>query len=173
MKSIRFFLSIVILSTITLMAFLSALNGYRDSMAKAEQLFDSELENKAHLLSIAYSAHQNNNKNRIDVSSNDTDYDNSGNGIIQADEFFAFQIWHDEQLLLHSSHVPEVAIARFEQGFQSRNFLEHRWRVYSYNNQNSNLWIFTAERMDIRYVLAENIVLETILPVVIMLFGFP
>ena len=40
------------------MAFLSALNGYRDSMNKAEQLFDSELLDKAHLLSIAYSARQ-------------------------------------------------------------------------------------------------------------------
>lgn len=169
MKSIRFFLSIVILSTITLMAFVSALNGYRDSMTKAEQLFDSELENKAHLLSIAYSAHQKNNKNRTDVSENGTEYDNSGNGIIQADDFFAFQIWHKEQLLLHSPHVPKVAIAHFEQGFSNRNFLDHRWRVYSYNNSDSNLWIFTAERMDIRYVLAENIVLETIIPVVIML----
>ncbi|NOQ80223.1 MAG: hypothetical protein GQ546_12580, partial [Gammaproteobacteria bacterium] len=56
MKSIRSFLVIVILSTITLMAFLTALNGYHDSMAKAEQLFDSGLIDKAHLLSIAFSS---------------------------------------------------------------------------------------------------------------------
>ncbi len=158
MKSIRFFLSIVILSTITLMAFLSALNGYQDSMDKAEQLFDSELVDKAHLLSIAFSAsikHQNVQPKPSNRSSNKV--------------FFTFQIWQNDKLLLTSPQAPKIAIARFEQGFQDRNFLNHRWRAYSYYNKESKLWIMTAERIDIRYVLAENIVLETILAVVIML----
>ena len=51
MSSIKTFLLIVILASLTLMIFLSALNGYRDSLVKAEQLFDSELVDKAHLLS--------------------------------------------------------------------------------------------------------------------------
>ncbi len=184
MKSIRFFLSIVILSTITLMAFLSALNGYRDSMNKADQLFDSELVDKARLLSMAFSAHHskqeqsetiaienyvsNSDLSGMEVNSMPGDGQNVSKQQ-DSDTFFAFQIWQGDKLLLRSSHAPQVAIARFEQGFQDINFLEHRWRAYIYYNENSDLWIITSERMDIRYVLAENIVLETILPVVIML----
>jgi len=48
-------------------------------------------------------------------------------------------------------------------------FLSHRWRAFIYYNEASDLWIITTERIDIRYVLAENIVLETILPVVLMI----
>ena len=179
MKSIRFFLSIVILSTITLMAFLSALNGYRDSMNKAEQLFDSELMDKAHLLSIAFTAHHStNNKNLTGDTVNDLAFSQQdeqpglpGNNqqISRNNVFFAFQIWQGDNLLLRSPHAPNTAIAHYEKGFQTRNFLNHRWRTYSYYNQDSNLWIITSERTDRRYVLAENIVLETIIPVVIML----
>ena len=179
MKSIRFFLSIVILSTITLMAFLSALNGYRDSMTKAEQLFDSELMDKAHLLSIVFSALYIKNKSlNTDVSLIDLESESGkiDNGLTDEtrgedfnDHFFAFQIWQNDQLLLRSLQAPETAISQFKQGFQDINFSNHRWRTYSYYNQRSNLWIITTERKDIRYVLAENIVLETILPVVIML----
>lgn len=184
MKSIRFFLSIVILSTITLMAFLSALNGYRDSMSKADQLFDSELVDKARLLSMAFSAHhgkqkQSNNTPFQNYMSNsdlsDLEANNShqnGDELLrdhESDEFFAFQIWQNDKLLLRSLHAPQSTIAHFEKGFQEINFLNHRWRAYIFYNQTSNLWIITTERMDIRYVLAENIVLETILPVVIML----
>lgn len=169
MKSIRSFLIIVILSTITLMAFLTALNGYRDSMIKAEQLFDSGLANKAHLLSIAFSS------NHIDGSSLNNENMNARTkqniipDILTNDHIFAFQIWHNESLLLHSPQAPQVPIANFQQGFQDKNFLNHRWRIYSYYNKTSNLWIMTAERIDIRYVLAENIILETILPIVLML----
>ena len=169
MKSIRTFLIIVILSTVTLMAFLSALNGYRNSMAKAEQLFDSELADKSHLLSLAFLAHQ---KEIISTQESvslikDKPYQN-GQMLIE-DDFFAFQIWRQDNLLLRSLHAPETAIAHFEQGFKFKNFLNHRWRTYSYYNKTSDLWILTAERTDIRYVLAENIILDSILPVVIML----
>ncbi len=182
MKSIRTFLIIVILSTVTLMAFLSALNGYQDSMAKAEQLFDSELVDKSHLLLQAFLA-RTLIDNKIDMTStqplNATVSENSASLIKDIEleneqmaaenNFFAFQIWHQGNLLLRSSHAPQKAIAHFEKGFNDSNFLNHRWRTYSYYNNTSNLWILTAERTDIRYVLAENIILDSILPVVIML----
>ncbi|WP_198262697.1 sensor histidine kinase [sulfur-oxidizing endosymbiont of Gigantopelta aegis] len=174
MKSIRFFLSIVILSTITLMAFLSALNGYQDSMSKAELLFDSELMDKAHLLSKAFSVHHKKNESNTHLLNLDRT-DNSVNALASdisdknSDDFFAFQIWQGDKLLLHSSLAPDKPIARFEAGFKDVNFLNHRWRVFSFYNDISDLWIITTERMDIRYVLAENIVLETILPVVLMI----
>lgn len=175
MKSIRVFLIIVLLSTITLMAFLSALNGYRDSMAKAEQLFDAQLIDKTYLLSMAFSARQSTTSisqqrlrqevESIHVKASSQAKEQS----IEEIKDFAFQIWQGSNLLLRSLQIPTEPIANFEQGFQDRNFINHRWRTYSYYNQTANLWILTAERADIRYVLAENIILESVLPVVMML----
>ncbi len=163
MKSIRFFLSIVILSTITIMAFLAALNGYNDSMASAEELFDTELVDKANLLAISYSVRP--PETRIsDIAKFDQIKESQ-----QSEQYFAFQIWKNEKILLTSINAPQDAIAHFESGFHYKNFLNHRWRTYSQYNKKTNIWILTAERIDIRYVLAENIVLETIIPVVIML----
>lgn len=154
MNSIKTFLLIVTLASLTLMIFLSALNGYRDSLIKAEELFDSELIDKAHLLSITLSGRS--VKQKTEQKKTNID-------------FFVFQIWNDNQLVLNSLQSPDNPIAPFVQGFSDRNFLNHRWRTYSHYNQDSDLWILTAERMDIRFSLAENIILESVLPVVIML----
>lgn len=154
MNSIKTFLLIVMLAALTLMIFLSALNGYRDSLIKAEQLFDSQLVDKAQLLSVSLSEPA--TTPEVNKKNNDID-------------FFIFQIWRDNQLILHSIKSPNTPIAPMIQGFSDRNFLNHRWRTYSHYNQDSNVWILTAERMDIRYSLAENVILESVLPVVIML----
>ena len=53
MKSIRFFLVVVLLATMTLIIFLSALHGYRSSMVEVKALLDEEIANRARLLGIA------------------------------------------------------------------------------------------------------------------------
>jgi len=150
-KSIRTFLAVVILATITLMVFLSELHGFRLNLAAAENLFDKQLVDTAHMLSATYSPMANNNSE-----------------IVQT-EFFGFQIWADDQLLLRSSKMPDELIANLEQGYQEHNFSHHRWRTYSYFDQLKNVWVLTAQRIDSRYTLAENIVIKSILPALIIL----
>ena len=163
MKSIRLFLIIVLLASMTLLIFISALNGYQDSMAKAEQLFDSQLKDKAHLLSISFPLVQQGISTKTS-SDQLTSIEITG---------FAFQVWSDNQLLLHSKNTPNTPLIKFtmrlEEGFFDVNFANNRWRVYSYYDQISNLWILAADRADLRYVIAENIILESVLPVVFML----
>ena len=50
MTSIRRFMVIVLLASITLLNFLAALDGYRSSMEKSQQLFDKQLAGIAQLL---------------------------------------------------------------------------------------------------------------------------
>ncbi len=162
MKSIRTFLTIVIMSSITLMVFLNTLNGYQDSVDKAEQLFDTELVDKAHLLLVAFSSIRNNDNNGLYVTQKEPMN-------LLSNKFFAFQVWQNKNLLLSSPNADTKAIGQFNDGFQKNNFLGHRWRVYAQYNQAADLWIFTSERMDIRYMISENIILQSIFPVVIML----
>ncbi len=168
MKSIRTFLITVILSTITLVVFLSALNGYKDSMHKAEQLFDMALVDKAYLLSIVFSLFNENGYKPLSES-RVINLMQAKHPEIKGNDVFMFQIWQDNSLLLRSLQTPKEPISDFKAGFQNKNIIGHRWRTYAFYNDKSHLWILTAERSDIRYVLAENIILETILPVIIML----
>lgn len=151
MKSIRVFLAVVILATITLMVFLSELQGFRLNMAAAEELFDKQLADTAHMLSATYSSENYHDSGTIDT------------------EFFGFQIWVDNQLQLHSSDMPEELIANLQEGYQEHNFSQHRWRTYSYFDELKKVWILTAQRTDVRYSLAENIVIKSILPTLIIL----
>ncbi len=151
MKSIRVFLAVFILATITLMVFLSELHGFRLNMAAAEELFDKQMADTAHLLSATYSSKNNNDVNMIDT------------------EFYGFQIWVDKQLQLRSEGMPEELIANLEIGYQEHNFSNHRWRTYSVFNDTKNVWILTAQRTDVRYTLAENIVIKSVLPTLVIL----
>jgi len=47
MKSIRLYLLLALLATITLVSFLSVLQGYRSSTQKVNELFDQRLRNLA------------------------------------------------------------------------------------------------------------------------------
>ncbi len=167
MKSIRSFLIYAILSSITLISFLSALNGYRDSLEKAEQLFDSELVNKAYLLSSTFSYSIDKHIDKESVLETFTAKKKESKQPLEST--YLFQIWNRDHLLLRSFNAPVTPLARFESGFQDNNFSQYRWRTFSYYNKSVDLWIITADRVDIRYILAENIVLETILPLVLML----
>jgi two-component system sensor histidine kinase QseC len=150
-SSIRIFLIVVILSIMTLGVFISALHGYRSGIFKAQQIFDSELADTAQLLSVVREAYKPGDTAALETTR------------------YLFQIWQGDTLLLRSANSPEILIAPLKSGFHDRNFDNHRWRTYSFYNELSGHWIITAERMDIRNALAENIVLESVLPVLVLL----
>ncbi len=155
MTSIRTFLIIIILSTLTLVLFLSTLNGYQASMAKAETIFDQALADKASLLLLIFNSSKQYN---VPIQQSPIQKIN-----------FVFQVWQNKQLLLKSPSLPNQPIIPFKQGFHDHNFLDYRWRTYTLYNNINHVWIITAERIDLRYVLAEQITLKTILPIIIML----
>jgi two-component system sensor histidine kinase QseC len=150
-KSIRIFLVVVILSILTLGIFVSALDGYRSGISNAQKIFDSALADTAQLLSVV----------RDDYHPGDT-------AALETMRY-VFQVWQDDTLLLRSANSPEIIIAPLKSGFHDRNFNNHRWRTYSLYNESSRRWVITAERLDIRNSLAENIVLESVLPVLVLL----
>ena len=135
----------------TLGIFISALHGYRSGISNAQKIFDSELADTAQLLSVV----------REDYHPGDT-------ASLETTRY-VFQIWQDDTLLLRSANSPEILIAPLKGGFHDRNFNNNRWRTYSLYNESGRRWIITAERLDIRNSLAENIVLESVLPVLALL----
>ena len=149
MKSIRFFLVVVLLATMTLIIFLSALHGYRSSMVEVKALLDEEIANRARLLGIAGGSQ------RPDLT------------IVRVSEPNAFQVWSGDRLIQRSDNTPLAPIAT-EAGFQDRNFSGYRWRTYTWIGDDGHRAI-TAERIDVRNALAEGIIMKSVLPVIIAL----
>lgn len=119
-------------------------------MAEAEKLFDNELKATAALLSATYTP------------------DSSNFREINTEQY-AFQIWQDGKLILRSIHMPDTPIANFDIGYQEHNFNQHRWRTFSYFDESKRRWILTAQRTDIRYILAENVIIKSIFPALLTL----
>lgn len=150
MKSIRVFLVVVILAVITLFSFVAALKGYQSSMEEADRLFDRQLLDTAKLIASVY-------------TESSTSNDSYGSSI-------AFQVWQPGGLLAASFNAPSTAIAPLVTGFDYNNFDGYRWRTIAHFDTANQYWVVAAERTDLRYTLAENVVLEFISPV---LFGLP
>jgi len=147
LSSIRVFLVAGILATLTLFNFVAALRGYQSSMDEAELLFDNQLLDFARLVA------------RLDVDDNHSELRLSNN--------LAFQVWEQGKLLAMSYHAPETPITGLQNGFDYSNFDGYRWRTYTRHETASDRWVIVAERTDLRFVLAENVVLESILPILL------
>lgn len=142
----------VLMATITLTVFLSSLHGYRSSMAGVQQLFDSELADRAHLLVTVVDEHA------------------VAGTVVTVSDKYAFQLWQNGELILRSNNTPETVITDLETGYRNTNFDRHRWRTYTWRDADyGDRWAIAAEQLDTRNALAEKVILESVLPVVIAL----
>ncbi|MFC1688604.1 sensor histidine kinase [Pseudomonadota bacterium] len=147
MNSIRVFLVLVTLAVLTLFTFVVSLRGFQSSMVEAGRLFDSQLLDIAHLVAETHSAET---AARLDH-----------NGSI------TFQVWRQGVLESSSSNAPTHEMIELKPGFDFSNFGGYRWRTVAYYDTGRDFWVVAAQRMDLRYTLAENVILESIYPVVI------
>lgn len=151
MRSIRVFLVIATLATLVLVVFVAAVQGYRSSMAEAESLFDSQLQELAQFAVNLRGDHPISNGQPIHI---------------------AYQLWQPQAdgsatLLARSSNASRTALVELTPGFGYANFAGYRWRTYVHLLEQDNLIAVAAARTDVRFQLAENVILEAILPVVI------
>lgn len=151
MRSIRFFLVSGILATLILFNFIAALQGYQSSMEEAETLFDNQMLDLARLVS------------NLDFSRPEANSIRLGNDL-------TFQVWDGEQLFAASSNAPTTPIQERVPGFEYANFNGYRWRTFTRFEDSLDRWVIVAERMDLRFVLAENVVIESLFP---LLLGIP
>jgi len=151
MRSIKFFLVSGILATLILFNFVAALQGYQSSMEEADRLFDNQMLDLARLVSS------------LDFSTQDIDEVRLGNDL-------TFQVWAGDELVAAANNAPDLPILEFSPGFGYANFNGYRWRTFTRFDTPRNRWVIVAERTDLRFVLAENVVIESVIP---LLLGIP
>ena len=152
MKSIRLYLLLSILAIITLVTFLSLLHGYRSSMTQAQTLFDQRLSSIAEII-----AHANQNTQVRD------------NALFESLPTMFYQVWSTDLVLLaRSNNAPRKLIfdVNRQDVFKDNNFNGYRWRTFILKDPHLDRWIVIGERADVRYSLAEKVVLASIIPIV-------
>lgn len=150
--SIRRYLVLILLSIITLVIFVSAIQGYKTSMSKAESLFDKELISLTQVLTAVALP----------------------NGVIsqQKSANFAYQLIQDSQVLSRTSNAPSAMINELASGFRETNFLGKRWRTYTSkvnNGLGANIWFIIAQPIKKRFDLAEDIILSAVTPIIVVM----
>jgi two-component system sensor histidine kinase QseC len=152
-SSIRRFLVVVLLATITLINFIATLHGYRQSMVEAEQLFDVQLADIAEVLAV--------------TAGSSVQGSAAIDGVAGHSNSIAFQVWQGEVLVSASGVAAAVPIAPLVVGYADVNFAGYRWRSFSRYVQQGDRWLIVAQRADIRFALAESIILESVLPIIL------
>jgi len=161
-KSIRVFLIVTLLSIITLVNFLAALHGYRKGMREAERLFDSHLIHYAQIVTALIAQ-----GGRVDIRFSPNVVFNK-NLLEESESALVFQIWdEDGHLLSRPENAPDKKLANLKPGYNEINFNGYRWRSVILDNDPSGFRIMVAQRMDVRYRLAEKIILVSVLPVIL------
>ncbi len=147
MRSIRTFLVIVIVSVICLSNFFAALQGYRDSLNKIDQIEEQQLEEKLRELQALF-----NHRSKIPA-------DLFGDDAL-------FQIWHQGKLIAKSANVTETMFYGENSGFHLKSYLGHRWLTYRLDKQEESLHIIVATKHRVYLSLTEEALIRAIFPII-------
>ena len=150
--SIRRYLVLMLLSIITLVIFVSAIQGYKTSMDKAESLFDDELHSLAQVITS------------VDLPI----------GVIEqkAPANFSYQLIVENKVISRSNNAPARLMNTLTEGFTEANFLGKRWRTYTVPIEDRSMqvaWFIIAQPIKQRFDLAEDIILAAVTPIILVM----
>lgn len=165
MASIRLFLTLTLIAIIVLVSFLSSLRGYRESMAEAETLFDMQLQEHAKLLSLVAPTTNSSGAAKL---LEEIVLPQQSNLELSTESLIAYQVFDEQgELTMRSVTAPWTAMSPLEVGYSDRNFSGYRWRVLVIHIPDEQRWVMAAQRLDVRYELAESVILEAVIPTVL------
>lgn len=155
MKSIRLFLTLVLFSAIALVMFVAILIGYQRSLQQAENLMERELDEKFQLMNqLLLHFHK-------DDISNGTVHPAMPSG-----HQFLYQVVTGEgKVILQAGATGTQPLAPLEEGVYRFNHGQYRWQGYVKHATDLPYWIIVAERDDVRFMLADAVIVDIIKPI--------
>lgn len=137
----------VLLSTICIVNFSAALNGYNRSTAAGNKLLDDRLKSMSLMTAKLHEIHGN-----VDADT--------------FDDHVIFQIWQADKLLSKSLNAPSLGLVSGRSDYHIVNSAGVQWRVYSLSLPNSSVRVVYGERYDVYQQLIDGIILASLLPIV-------
>lgn len=179
--SIRRYLVLTLVSVLTLITFIAAIQGYKASMARAEKLFEQQLVDFAHIIKGLHQTFDNKAPKLISQKSHTS---------------FVFQVWQGNNLVIQSANSPSKPIVSLQQPsthFAEVNFSGQRWRaIYLASNtdnfpetsltntakvntakvnatetNDNKVVIMVAQPLKRQFLLAQEVILAAVTPMII------
>jgi two-component system sensor histidine kinase QseC len=173
MPSIRRFLLVSLLSTITCVITGAAIYTYYDITKKINSIFDAQLIEAAHVIrhtTEQSTTHHIGNLDEI-FSPTQTYLPPKLWDIIYGDDMHrydtrrVFQIWSEDGILLaRTEGAPPFPLAKDQEGFTDSQMGKYTWRVYTLIDKQHHMRYQVAQRSDVRSHLVQHLALGNILP---------
>ncbi|MDX1390999.1 MAG: histidine kinase dimerization/phospho-acceptor domain-containing protein, partial [Rheinheimera sp.] len=176
-NSIKVWLLLVInLIMISSLSF-TALVSYNDAMHELDEIYDAQLARNARLVATMLKmvpGFAPDTPLIVDVP----EFTDSGEDLTSEQERrytghkyerkLAFQVWRDDTLLMASENAEQFPEPKTEQGYHEIIEQGIHWISFSLP-QGNGLWVFTAQREDVRQEMSEHIALAQIRPILLMI----
>jgi two-component system sensor histidine kinase QseC len=151
-RSIRYFLLISLLLSITVAAAINGVGNYLLDEQVIQPYLDEQLTRVASLIQIIYHSARSNPKVKTDILG----YLDSTQS--KTNQKFFFQVWDSKgQILLHSSDRLHISLKDSPNGFSDRVIHKNDWRIYSFTDTKFNVKIVVAELYNLRRELGDDI----------------
>ena len=167
-KSVRTALLLGVNLIVIAVLALTAWASYRNTLHEINELFDAELAQTARLIkSLTHDQGFIVDSEQTIVIELPTfrvaEPDDRLNDGHKYETKLGFQVWRDEQLILASENALGEALALFQTGYQEHYREHHNWVSFSHYDNSTGLWIFTAQREDIRAELSSYLARDQLL----------
>lgn len=151
-KSIRYFLLISLLLSITVASAINGIGNYLLDEQVIQPYLDSQLVRVASLIGIISQSANSNKQMEADI----LNYLREVQPI--TNQQFMFQIWgQDGNLIMGSAKEPSVSLKKVPIGFSDKVIHNNDWRIYSTYNEKLHAKIAVGELYNIRRELADDI----------------
>ena len=176
-NSIKVWLLIVINLIVICSLSFTALVSYKDAMHELDEIYDAQLARNARLVATMLTAMpMQPDANPLVVSV--PEFTDTGENLTSAQERrqgghkyeqkIAFQVWQDNRLVMASENAGQFPEPMTEQGYHELLEQGVHWISFSLP-QGNGLWVFTAQREDVRQEMSEHIALAQIRPILVMM----
>jgi two-component system sensor histidine kinase QseC len=118
----------------------SAIWVWAEARHEVDELLDAHLAQSAALLVVQQTATPNDDEPMLDAPT-----------LHKYAHRVAYQVFHEEQLVMHSPNVAHTPMAAHTQGFATLTLADgHEWRVFASEGREHDVQIYVAERVDSR-----------------------
>lgn len=177
-KSIRKRILFFVLLLLAIMSTLIGFASFKDASHEIEEIFDARLAQSARILqALVLGIHETELSGPEEIKLQKAFEDallleaGSGGGH-KYESKIAYQVWHGQQLIMHSANTPEIPTHNLAPGFNSTFFRGYQWKTFTLKTHSAldPFVVTVAEREDVRGELVEKVVLQTLIP---ELIGIP
>ena len=178
-NSIKFFLvlgiNLLMLGALSLNAYIV----YNDSLHELDEIYDAELARSAKFISLLLRVGLTNPGTELPVVVEVPETSDRGEALTSQQERLltghkyegkiAFQVQQGDKLIMVSENALQFPTPRHEAGYHEIREHGTLWITFSYYVSEQNLWIFTAQREDIREEMGGHIAQAQVRPVLMMM----